>query len=75
MKRTYNELLKEIEETNCIETFCACTKELEEGKYSLTLAQLRYAKEHIDKHKERLQKPLDESMKEVYKMLGLEWIK
>lgn len=58
MKRTYNELLKEIEETKCIETFCACTVELEENKRTLTLAQLRYAKEHIDKHKERLQKAI-----------------
>ena len=54
----YNKVMKEIAETRCIETFCACTAELEENKRSLTVAQLKYAKEHIDKHKKRLQKPI-----------------
>tara|TARA_R100000951_G_scaffold494_2_gene2190 strand:+ start:5278 stop:5502 length:225 start_codon:yes stop_codon:yes gene_type:complete len=73
--RTYNEILKEIEETRDIEVFCACTGELAEMQRSLTVAQLKYAKEHIDKHKKRLKKPIDEGMKVVYSILGLKWNK
>jgi hypothetical protein len=73
--RPYNEILKEIEETRDIKVFCGCTGELADIQHSLTGAQLKYAKEHIDKHKKRLEKPIDESMKEVYKVLGLKWNK
>jgi len=73
--RTYNEILKEIENTKDIQVFCACTTELEERKRTLTVSQLKYAKEHIDKHKKRLQWQIDEGMKYVYQILGLKWDK
>ena len=69
-QRTYNEILKEIEETQDVEIFCTLTKELEGNKRSLTLVQLRYAKEHIDKHSKRLHEPIAESMHNVMSLLG-----
>ena len=68
--RPYNEMLKEIEETQNVKRFCALTKELEKNKRSLTLAQLRYAKEHIGKHSKRLHEPITESMHNVMSLLG-----
>ncbi len=70
--RNYNEILKEIETTKDIKEFCACTSELEEMQRDLTVSQLKYAKEHIEKHKKRLQKPIDDGMKVVYSVLGLD---
>lgn len=72
--RTYNEILKEIETTKDIKVFCSCTAELEKMQRYLTVSQLNYAKEHIEKHKKRLQKPIDDGMKVVYSLLGIKKI-
>ena len=47
MKRTYNEIMHDIYNTDCLKALNDCREEIKKDKYTFTLNQLRFAVEGL----------------------------